>query len=101
MRHVSISALALPLALAACASNEAPRAQVPDRPQPWRPDGVTPDGVSDMRETLAAQRAETRESLDAITMRDVTMGTEDPNATPWYESVLEWIPPAVFWAHWW
>lgn len=75
------------LALSACASQpSADRSTVPDLAAAQRPDGVVPDGVTEVRDTLAAQRAETRAQENALNLRPNTLSATP--AMPWYESVL-------------
>lgn len=77
--------LALLLLAAACSSEPTSDRMVVDRPEVERP-AVEPEGLTEMRDTLAAQRAETREQENALMLHSDSMST-DPTM-PWYESIL-------------
>jgi hypothetical protein len=85
------------LFLAACSSAPTTdRATLPDRPEVHRPEGAEPEGLAEMRETIAAQRAEARERDNALNFRATPM-SQTPN-TPWYEDAFEFLGGAVRWA---
>ncbi len=70
--------LALALALAcvtACASDGPQRNVLPDRPEVHK--SPQPEGLRDIRSSLASQRADTRESMDAQLVNRNELGTED------------------------
>jgi hypothetical protein len=77
--------LGLALLAAACSSQPEYERPVVERPEVERP-AVEPEGLSEMRDTLAAQRAEAREMENALLLSPDTMGAEP--AMPWYESIL-------------
>ncbi len=63
-RMASVALLVLAPALGACASGPE-RPTLPGDAQNEAPESVTPEGVTEIRENLAAMRAENREAMDA------------------------------------
>ena len=87
----------LPVVLAAataCSSQpEMDRPAVPDRPEVQRPEGVEPEGLTEMRDSIGAQRAEARERENATIITPNAMSTHP--VTPWYDTVLNTVADAI------
>lgn len=82
---VLLALAAAALCVSACASSGPDRNVLPDRPQVHRT--PQPEGLRDVRSSLATQRADTRDAMDAALINTNELSTTDTGPS-FFESAL-------------